>query len=203
MNNFLFKKKLWEMYGDKKTPSEWDGIGGYENGGKISQRFWEYFKIIDISNFNKDSIVLDIGGGSPGFFKQIIQEGVGSVDIIDPSVNEEANYSSLKRWFSRKKYTHIVCISVLEHIEKDVNIEIIKAIDEFFSGDVCSFSFEFHPKNDFFKGQLTTGILSDIFSNFKNFYVDVIEKSPIACVNSFNEIYIPQWYPLVIKMARN
>lgn len=57
------KQELWHRFGSKEHPAEWDGH--VYGGGKLSQRFWEYFKAIELLSLDANSIVLDIGGGSP------------------------------------------------------------------------------------------------------------------------------------------
>ncbi len=62
MTNKL-KAELWKRFGSKAHPAEWDGH--VYGGGKLSQRFWEYFKAVELLELDGDSVVVDIGGGSP------------------------------------------------------------------------------------------------------------------------------------------
>ena len=57
------KKLLWERFGSADYPAEWDGR--VYGGGKISQRWWEYFQAIEYLELYEGAVVLDIGGGSP------------------------------------------------------------------------------------------------------------------------------------------
>jgi len=57
------KAALWKAYGKPAEAAEWDG--NVYGDGKLSQRFWEYHQAIDLLELTPDSVVLDIGGGSP------------------------------------------------------------------------------------------------------------------------------------------
>jgi hypothetical protein len=84
------KKILWQRFGSPDHPAEWDGR--VYGGGKLSQRFWEYFKAVELLDLHTDAVVLDIGGGSPatglGFFSSILAQGAKGVVIMDPEVGQ-------------------------------------------------------------------------------------------------------------------
>src|SRR5512145_3221811 len=80
METLSIKKNLWKLYGTVEHPAEWDGI--VFGGGKISQRFWEYFTAIEMLDLDKNAVVLDIGGGK-GFFAKVIAPFVKKVIILD------------------------------------------------------------------------------------------------------------------------
>ena len=51
----LLKQELWRRYGDSSYPVEWNGH--VHGGGKLSQRFWEYFKTIELLEVDAASVV--------------------------------------------------------------------------------------------------------------------------------------------------
>jgi len=64
------KAELWAKFSTKDFPSEWDGRNPDNKdycGGKLSQRFWEYFKTIELLDLNQNSVILDMGGGAGGY----------------------------------------------------------------------------------------------------------------------------------------
>lgn len=201
--NFTEKLKaaLWHCYGHPEYPAEWDGkIYG---GGKLSQRFWEYFIAVELLNLTPDSVVLDIGGGSPatgaGFFTRVIAPHVREVHVMDLNIGPAAkqlpnirfhrslsNYESLSKLLKdNRQITHVASISVFEHIPHDVRCGMVKAINEFFAGDTFVATLEFHAKERFFEDQLTAHTLSGLFEPLTSFYPAHICKSPIQCENAF------------------
>lgn len=194
------KQKLWKYFGTKEYPAEWDGI--VYGGGKLSQRFWEYMVTIQYLDLNEDSVLIDIGGGSPqtgyGFFSSIIKDHVKKIYILDPNVNldkksedniefvpENANYESLKRLLTTKEITHIACISVFEHIEDSIRNEIVSAVNDHFQDGTFVSTFEYHPKQIHFEYQLTAKTVSELFSHFTRFYLTEYSASPVLCENAF------------------
>jgi hypothetical protein len=216
------KRELWKQYGSKEHPAEWDGA--VYGGGKISQRFWEYFKAIEFLDLDKDSIVLNIGGGSPAtgldIFSSILQNYVKGLIVVDPTakpmpglkanvdlVNAEASQTVLSQVFNKTpQITHVVSISVLEHIPPEKRIEMQRAFNTLFKGNTIVHTFEFHPHRRFVEHQLTTKSLSELVSEITGFWLSKIEASPVHCENVFygedlNSI-IPKWYPLIVKFER-
>jgi len=205
MSNLTAKLKaeLWDRFGTKKYPAEWDG--NVHGGGKVSQRFWEYLKTIEMLELTEDSVVLDIGGGSPktgvGFFSMILAKYVKQVVILDSCICDDppkhdnvfyikknASYDQLEQVF--KDYgnlTHISCISVFEHIEFDQQVEIIAGINDFYCGETFVTTVEYHSKNRFFGYQVTTKSATKLFSPLSSFYLDRYEASPVLCENAFDE----------------
>ncbi len=214
------KKELWKVYGDPSKPAEWDG--NIFGGGKLSQRYWEYAKTIEYLNLDENSVLLDIGGGSNttgfSFFASLVSKYIKEVYILDPNIEyeekekgnikylkEPANYDKLKEVLSEIKFTHVSCISVFEHIPDEIRNGIIKGVDEFFEGDQFVATLEYHPKKRFFEYQLTAKSLSELFSNFKQFYIDDYQSSPVLCENAFKKFagkLIPRWYPVAFKFLR-
>jgi len=210
------KAELWRRFGTKECPAEWDGISYGGVGGKLSQRFWEYFKALELLDLDKNSVLLDIGGNSSktgtGFLGLLLSKYIKKVIIMDPNISKsnsidniilikkKASYSKLKKLFNKNKdITHITSISVFEHIEENLRKKIVDCINNHFKGVSFVISLEYHPKKSFFEYQLTTKKLSKLFKNFSNFYLDKLESSPIKSENSFYKNNIPKWYPIILK----
>lgn len=189
------KAALWQCYGNPSYPAEWDGK--VYGGGKLSQRFWEYHQAIELLELSPDSVVLDIGGGSPvtgaGFFARVIAPHVKKVHEMDVNIGE-SNESSSKVVFHRSlasyetlskllkenpQITHVACISVFEHIPHEIRCGMIKAVNECFPGDTFVGTLEYHARDCFFEHQLTVRTLSELFEPFTHFYPDKIRKSPV------------------------
>jgi hypothetical protein len=212
------KELLWQSFGTPSHPAEWDGM--VYGGGKISQRFWEYFMAIEMLGLTKDSILLDIGGGSPAtglsiFPKLIAELGVQLVvvdqdfGVTENSTHENvtlerclADQETLSHIIKKHSPTHISCISVLEHASYSQQQGIFQAIDNFFNGEKAVFTFEFHETICHFEQQLTTQTLSECASLLKRFYLNRIKRSPLNCVNSINNT-TRLWYPLAVQFERN
>jgi 2-polyprenyl-3-methyl-5-hydroxy-6-metoxy-1,4-benzoquinol methylase len=228
------KAELWRRFGTPEVPAEWDGrvLGG----GKISQRFWEYFKAIEYLEIDENSVVLDIGGGSRattgGFLANLLAERARAVVVMDPTVGavgeirgpsnieflaRSASYEELRDLFtSRSDLTHVACVSVLEHIEPEARKGVVRAVNEFFKGDFFVATFEFHARTEFFKHQLTTRTMSEMFEPLTAFYPDRLEASPLLAENAFDskrvvrlsrrrqlaEADIPRWHPLAVRFRR-
>ena len=189
------KAALWLCYGNPAYPAEWDGTT--YGGGKLSQRFWEYHQTIELLELTSDSVVLDIGGGSPvtgaGFFTRVIAPYVKEVHVMDVNIGESkeasskivfhrslASYETLSKLFkANPQITHVASISVFEHIPHDVRCGMIKAIIEAFAGDTFVGTLEYHARDCFFEQQLTVRTLSELFEPFTSFYPDEIRKSPV------------------------
>ncbi len=227
------KQELWKRYGSKEHPAEWDGhVFGRAGGGKMSQRFWEYFKAIELLDLTPESVVLDIGGASPatgvGFLGDILAQEVKRVIIMDPnagtpaqgnveSVNSTCAHAELKALLEmHKDLTHIACVSVFEHIEPPIREGITRAINEAFQGDCFVATFEYHAKVRFHEHYLTTKTVSDLFTPFTRFYLDEYVASPTPGTNSFDSQplarlshtplkrgHIPLWYPVAVRFLKS
>ena len=189
------KGELWRRFGSDEYPAEWDGK--VYGGGKLSQRFWEYFKAIEFLELQTDSVVLDIGGGSPvtglGFFSSLIATSAKQIIVMDPNVSNEhslprnvqvlresSGYQSLSAAFERfPELSHVTSISVFEHIPPDVRVGIMRAINENFPGDRFVLTLEFHPTRCYFEHQLTERSLSDLVMPLTSFYPAAYEASPV------------------------
>jgi hypothetical protein len=195
------KAALWQCYGDPAFPAEWDGR--VYGGGKLSQRFWEYHQAVELLELTPDSVVLDIGGGSPatgaGFFTRVIAPHVKEVHVMDANIGESkatlpnivlhrtlANYDSLAGLLkSNRQITHVASISVFEHIPHDVRCGMVKALNETFTGNNFVATLEFHAKECYFEHQLTIRTLSELFQPLTNFYPEIIRNSPFWAENAF------------------
>jgi hypothetical protein len=230
------KAELWRRFGTKEHPSEWDGH--YYGGGKLSQRYWEYSKSIEMLNLDRDSVVFDIGGGSPvtgaGFFAKLVATVARSVTILDPTIPDDApTYSNIEyiRKFGdfatlrqilaeRTEITHLVSVSVLEHVAEADRLGMFKAIDESFGGNVFVTTFEYHTVRSYFEQQLTAKTTAELFGTLTRFYPTQFEASPVLCEaaydnehlvrlnlkspfakRNFKKAVIPQWYPVALKFV--
>ena len=194
---------LWRAYGDPAKPAEWDGH--VYGGGKLSQRFWEYHQSIELLELTADSVVLDIGGGSPvtgaGFFTQVIAPHVKEVHVLDVNVGQageqEGNirfhrmlgsYETMSQLLTRNAHiTHIASVSVFEHIPHDIRCGMMRALNEHFHGDIFAGTVEFHTRDRLFEHQLTTRTLSETFAPLTEFYPDRLVKSPVWAENAYSK----------------
>ena len=195
------KAELWRCYGHSDYPAEWDGR--VYGGGKLSQRFWEYHAAIELLELSPDSVVLDIGGGSPatgaGFFTRVIAPHVREVHVMDSNIGEPketspkikfhrslADFDNLSKLLKENpQITHVACLSVFEHIPHEVRCGMVKAVNESFAGDTFVATLEYHSRDHFFEHQLVTRTVSEMFGGFTAFYPDTIQKSPFWCENAF------------------
>jgi len=225
------KAELWRRFASEGFAAEWDGET--YGGGKLSQRFWEYLKTIEYLAIDGSSVVLDIGGGSPatgaGFLADLLAARARAVVVMDPNLRQagsrgnmdllarRASYGELRDLLiARPDITHIASVSVLEHIEPEVRTGVVRAINEFFRGSCFAATFEFHARTAFFKHQLTTKTMSEMFSPFTAFYLDQFEASPVRAENAFDArrivrlsrrrafepVETPRWYPVAVRFLR-
>ncbi|WP_433967712.1 hypothetical protein [Tunturiibacter gelidiferens] len=197
------KAALWQAYGAVNSPAEWDG--NIYGGGKLSQRFWEYHQAIELLDLTPDSVVLDIGGGSPitgaGFFTTVIAPYVKEVHVLDVNVGEGrgclpniifhrnlGSYESLAQLLKQNpQITHIASVSVFEHIPDEIRRGMTKAINEFFKGDIFVTTLEYHARSCFFEYQLTVKTLSELFAPLDRFYPERILQSPVLGEVAYQE----------------
>jgi hypothetical protein len=200
---------LWQRYGETGYPAEWDGLN--YGGSKMSQRFWEYMRAIQLLELENESSVMDIGGGSMctqrGFFAEILAEKISLVTVLDGNVEpsyEKLNICYLQEFADEKSlsklrdsgFSHIVSVSALEHIEPQLRREIMRNLNEFAYADTMVFTFEYHPTTCYFEHHLTAKDM-DVFRELTNFYVDAFEASPTHCVNA-----VDKWYPVIVRFKR-
>ena len=193
------KGDLWRMFGSPDTPAEWDGRHG---GGKLSQRFWEYFQCVEMLDLTPDSVVLDVGGGSPdtgiGFFAQLLAPHVRQVHIMDTNVKYDPgrpNVSVHRALADRDNLAatltahpeidRVVSVSVFEHIVPSTRVGIIAAINAHFRGDIFVATLEYHSQQVHFEQQLTARSLSELFEPMTRFHLEAMAQSPVHAENAF------------------
>ena len=197
------KAELWRRFGTPEHPAEWDGYN--YGGGKLSQRYWEYFEALELLNPDRASVILDIGGGSPktgvGFFSSLLSTVAQKMIIMDPNIQPTAvapaniefvripaDYDSVKALLaSHPEITHITSISVFEHVHYPVREGIIRAINETFRGRTFVATFEYHASIEFLAYGLTARTLSNLFKPLTNFFPDRITSSPVGCEMSYEK----------------
>jgi hypothetical protein len=208
------KATLWKRFGALEHPAEWDGrIYG---GGKLSQRYWEYFKTLELLDLSPNSVVVDIGGGSPvtgvGFFASLIATAVRKVFVFDSNISpeavapdgvefvrEKASFESMSGFLkTHPEVTHVASVSVFEHIPALEREGIVRAINENFKGESFVASLEYHAKSVYFEYQLTAGTISTLFEPMTRYYLDKFESSPVWCENAY-PMDVPLWYPIAVR----
>ncbi len=199
----VLKSALWRCYGSPEYPAEWDGT--IYGGGKLSQRYWEYHTTIELLDLTPDSVVLDIGGGSPatgaGFFTRVIAPYVKAVHVMDVNIGSGqapapniifhrtlGSYEALSRLLTENpQITHVACISVFEHIPGDIRRGMVEAVNAAFKGDTFVATLEYHAQACMLEYQLTARTLSELVSPLTNFYPDIIRNSPVWCESAYYE----------------
>lgn len=220
------KQRLWAWYGSDHVPAEWDGQ--VYGGGKISQRFWEYFIAIDMLALQPGAVVLDIGGGSNAMgltmFPRLLADAGLRVIVLDANFGDStpqqvettyraagldvivepglADRESLSQVLRRHNPTHLSSVSVLEHASPEQQRGIFEAIEAEFRGERAVFTVEFHETTCFFEQQMTTATLSGPVSALTRYYLDRIERSPLHCVNAVSAENDRLWYPLALCFER-
>jgi hypothetical protein len=211
------KSRLWAWYGTEQRTAEWDGR--VYGGGKISQRYWEYFIVIEMLELSTGAVVLDIGGGSPALglsmFPRLLAAAGIRVIVLDVNfgtlkqgdvenvtlLNGLADYATLSDAIKRFSPTHISCVSVLEHASAIQQRGIFDAMESAFTGERAAFTLEFHETERHFEQQLTTQTLSGAVSGLHRYYLDRIERSPMHCVDAV-KAQMRLWYPLALGFVR-
>ena len=218
------KRRLWEWFGTAEHPAEWDGI--VYGGGKISQRFWEYFIAVEMLDLHPESVVLDIGGGSPqtgvSLFPRLLAASGVRVIVLDKefgkNLNEDvqagrvsvenvtiargfADFDVLTEQLRKHRPTHVSCLSVLEHAKADQQKGIFDALEREFTGERAVFTVEFHETVCHWEQQLTTPTLSTAVAGLRRYYLDRIERSPVHSMNAVVENQ-RLWYPLALSFER-
>jgi len=232
------KYALWQRFGDLAFPAEWDGH--VYGGGKLSQRYWEYFITLELLALDQHSTVLDIGGGSPvegvGFFADLLALQCKQVIVLDVNAQygpnaaqrdnvvlkrQNGDYESVRRTLEdHPDITHVSCVSVFEHIEDATRRDIVRSLNDHFTGATFVMTLEYHARVKHWEHQLTAASLSELFAPLVNFYPDAFVRSPVYCENAYQKIgfwalfniqralakraplAIPAWYPLAVRFVR-
>lgn len=207
------KAILYDRFGHKDHPAEWDGNN--LGGGKLSQRYWEYFQTIEYLDLTGYAKVLDIGGVSPhtkrAFFAELVRNVANEVVVMDPNeatfqqyglhhLRGPATYDSLRSAFDNFDITHVSCVSVLEHIEPTERFDLMRGLNAFFKGDTLALTVEYHPKTCYFDYQLTAATLDEMLKPLTKFYLSEFTSSPVWCENAFTPEGVPLWRPLAIRL---
>lgn len=186
---------LWERWGKKEYPAEWDGREG--GGGKGSQRFWEYLWALGtLHQWDKPipARILDVGSGQL-FFAELIGQRT-NVDVVDPDGPTPKAGSNIVSWagtietFVEKEigvYDWVTCISVLEHVEDKPTF--CAALDKF----MCPISLTF----EFGEGGVSLETVYDCLEEFKNHYLYKMELCPVWADNSA----INKWRPMGLLLV--
>jgi 2-polyprenyl-3-methyl-5-hydroxy-6-metoxy-1,4-benzoquinol methylase len=183
-------------------------------------------------------VVLDIGGGSPmtgmGFFSALLATAVKRIIVMDPNISptamapanvefvrRRATYEELRGLLTvRPELTHVVSVSVFEHIQQPGREEIVRAINDFFPGQTFVATFEYHAKTQFFRYNLTAQATSHLFRPLTKFYPDQFHASPVwsedafdhtrmlrFCYKSLKKVFahadVPRWYPVAVRFVRS
>ena len=196
------KRELWRRFGDPNFPAEWDGH--VYGGGKLSQRYWEYFKAVELLDLDSSSVVVEIGGGSPatgvGFFANLLASRIRRVIVVDPNlipavplpanvetIPSNATPDVLRRLFAAQPdITHVACVSVLEHVPDADREAMMAAIEAHFRGHRIVVTLEYHARRSYFDFQLTARSVSALLSPLVSFFPDRIEASPVWAENAFD-----------------
>ena len=189
------KKELFNRWGDKDYPAEWDG--NHFGGGKCSQRYWEYLWAIDKVN-EVPTRCIDIGCGKDRFFPRILENVLKyNVFAVDPEVPSQKNYfqtdlSGLLRTekdFVKQNFDYIFCISVLEHVRN--RFEFCQMLDKIHGKIIMTFDLCWTTRNKY----VNRKNMYDCLNMFKNHFVSLIETCPILADNSPGE-----WIPCGIVL---
>lgn len=177
--NFLLQR-LSRVWGNPLMASEWDGRDG--NGGKGSQRFWEYHWAIRQMP-ERHSFVLDVGSGGTQFFPKLLQQGDLRVKMIDPVLNNTTIEAFVGNGVHNGySFDWVTCISVLEHVEdKPKFCAALDSIDA-----PIAMTFESGP------GGVEHKDMYRCFDAFTNHYLDKMELCPIWADNSAPD----KWRPM-------
>lgn len=181
----LLLQSLWRSFGDPASPSEWDGKD--DNGGKGSQRFWEYHWVL--RQLGSTSYVVDIGAGKGLFFCNLLMGTGINVIAVDPEIDaSETKHVKgtleqyVRRGFADYSQEWVTCISVLEHVEDKP--KFCAALDLLKSP--IAMTFESGP------GGVEHKEMYRCFDAFTNHYLDKMERCPIWADNSAPD----KWRPM-------
>lgn len=209
------KAQLWRRFGTPEHPAEWDGR--VYGGGKISQRFWEYFRAVELLDLKPGDRVLDIGGGSPmyglSFFPRLLAEADIEVHVLDTNFGDRSNIppgvrliegladtETLGKVLAEVKPTKISCVSVLEHATHEQQVGIFQGVENAFQGESFVLTLEFHETQTFFEQCPTTATLSNAVSVLTRYYLEEIDRSPLNCTNAVVQ-NTRLWYPMALKFV--
>ncbi len=182
---------LWQRFGTNAHPSEWDGRDG--NGGKGSQRFWEY--LWTLGHLQPKQWVLDVGGGA-GFFYHLLRDSGFTCTVVDPEADESMGWRIPVEEMVRNYrdalmagYSFLTCISVLEHVAD--RPAFCAALDQF--NTPIALTFEFGPSG------VEQKEMYACLREFKRHHLVKMERCPVHADNSgWNN-----WVPMGIVLMPN
>lgn len=190
MNTALLQR-LWKRWGNPNYPAEWDGSGG--NGGKGSQRFWEY--LWTINQIGSPQSVLDVGGGTLGFFSRLLKDHGCKVFVVDPLIDGDAVHGCFNRTIESvnpalfTQVDWITCISVLEHV--DDKPAFCRALDAY----DCPIALTC----EFGAGGIDPKTFHRCMDSFQSHHITKLELCPLWAENSA----IDKWRPLGVVLLPN
>jgi hypothetical protein len=190
---------LWQWWGDKDHPAEWDGR--VYGGGKVSQRMWEYFWAVNQMAPTWKRLV-DIGSGPTQFFPSLLRAVGCRVVSIDPEIKTQGDDFGMPlsqfvamvddgEWFDC-----VFSISVLEHVPPADRPQFIADLDKF-KKSVIVMTMELGPQNSTWPPVLVEELA--MFSQMKNHYLTKMEACPIWAPNSCPALWRPLglvFYPI-------
>lgn len=186
---------LWERWGSANHPAEWDGRD--DNGGKGSQRFWEYLWALNQVDVQPYRMFIDVGAGLTCFFGDLLATYgcvVWRVDPVLPLEGDTHRRMLLGDFISGDPQvltmpSWVTCISVLEHVDDKQGF--CRDLDRFDAPIVLTF--ECGP------GGVEHKEVYRCLDQFKNHHVVRMERCPIWADNSDHD----KWRPIGIVLECN
>jgi 2-polyprenyl-3-methyl-5-hydroxy-6-metoxy-1,4-benzoquinol methylase len=187
---------LWEWWGRRDHPAEWDGrkLGG----GKGSQRFWEY--LWTVQNLPPSRRVLDVGGGDNLFLADLLSTKIPEIWCLDPEIplaKRSGRYLplTLQQFLSSEAghtelFDSVTCVSVLEHVGDKA--DFCRQLDTIRAPIVLTFELAY--KEDL----VTMPMVYDVFAQMQHHYVARMEVCPVWADNS----NFGQWRPLGVVLEQ-
>jgi hypothetical protein len=180
------KRVLWDRWGSKDFPAEWDGV--HYGGGKGSQRYWEYLWVVDQLD-GKEERILDVGAGSTLFLPRLLRQSFSHVEAVDPALpleDDRHHRSELGTWVERHQkavasFDCVTCVSVVEHLQ-DPSI-LFRDLGQFVRAKIIiTLELGFDPPG--FEYQLTMREIYSGLAYFTSHYLSRMEICPVWADNS-------------------
>jgi 2-polyprenyl-3-methyl-5-hydroxy-6-metoxy-1,4-benzoquinol methylase len=180
------KQALWDRWGSKEFPAEWDGVK--YGGGKGSQRYWEYLWVVDQLKGNERRI-LDVGAGQTLFLPRLLRLSFPHVEAVDPEVPAEDalhHRVELGAWLSDNpraadSFDCVTCVSVLEHLQ-DSRVLFGQLARFARARIIITLELGFEPPG--FEYQLTMREIYAGLACFGAHYLSKMETCPVCADNS-------------------
>lgn len=185
---------LWESWGSSEHPAEWDGRDG--NGGKGSQRFWEYLWALNQISYECFRLFVDVGAGHGCFFAELLSAFGCTVWRVDPLLPKNKIHHfpvTLREFVSDPQVivapSFVTCISVLEHVADKP--EFCRDLDQFQAPIVLTF--ECGP------GGVEHKEVYRCLDQFKAHHAVRMERCPLWADNSDHD----KWRPMGVVLECN